>query len=541
MNFEVLKKNKLKKNILIGAMVVLILSAITLTFTRARYRVTHSVPLVSGTINFSPYDFNLIAMYLNQEGAMPAGQTEEVPKFGYTLNQEQSTCIIDDVEDERITMNYVTQTADEKAYITFDKMSQSGTKCTLYFDLIADSQAPTVNMSITGTDTSITVIANASDNIGIYYYYFKLDNGSEIRSEEASYTFDGLATTSVHTITVRVEDAAGNEVVSQEEIIVGSTKTKLLAHYNTILTRTDFNTSITETTTGTIYKSANESQYDNDGEVYYFAGNPTDNWVQFGENNSGQSLYWRIVRINGDESIRLIYNGTSTSQTGSSTMISRQAFNESEYDNAYVGYMYTEGELHGLGTNSDIKSTIDAWYLSNLADEAQYLDGNAGFCGDRTTYSGSGIGSSSTYYAAYNRLSTNKAPTFKCANNSDLYTTPGSSKGNRALKVNSNDSREVPIGLITADEVVFAGAVPPYTANDSYYLYNAASYWTMTPSFFSYNNGNLGFVVLQSGALHSWYSLTYTYGVRPVINLRSDLPLSGSGTTGDPFKVVGAS
>ena len=81
MKYEVLKRSYLKRNIIIGMVVVLILTAVVLTFTRAKYRVTQSVPLVSGTINFSPYDFNVVAMYLNQDGAMPAGQTKEVPKF----------------------------------------------------------------------------------------------------------------------------------------------------------------------------------------------------------------------------------------------------------------------------------------------------------------------------------------------------------------------------------------------------------------------------------------------------------------------------
>ena len=80
----------------------------------------------------------------------------------------------------------------------------------------------------------------------------------------------------------------------------------ILAHYSTVLTRTSFSSTEIYSKTGTIYKSANESQYDDDGEVYYFAGNPTDNWFYFG------GYYWRIVRINGDGSIRLIYNGTST-------------------------------------------------------------------------------------------------------------------------------------------------------------------------------------------------------------------------------------
>ena len=94
----------------------------------------------------------------------------------------------------------------------------------------------------------------------------------------------------------------------------------MIARYTTVKTRADFSTTVTETTTGTIYKSADSSQYDYYGEVYYFAGNPTDNWVKFGTNESGQPLYWRIIRINGDGAIRLIYNGTSMATTGTGSV-----------------------------------------------------------------------------------------------------------------------------------------------------------------------------------------------------------------------------
>ena len=322
----------------------------------------------------------------------------------------------------------------------------------------------------------------------------------------------------------------------------------ILAHYSTVLTRTSFSSTVTNTTTGTVYKSANESQYDDFGEVYYFAGNPTDNWFQFGTNSSEQPLYWRIVRINGDGSIRLIYNGTSTAQTGNSTMINTsQAFNSSYTNNMYVGYMYQSGQVHGLTTNSRIKTTLDNWYISNLADEVEYLEGNAGFCGDRTPSTSSsssnglgGTGTTTTYYGAYIRLVSGKNPSFKCTDkDNDLYTTPGSSEGNGALKVTpgENNSTPTPIGLITADEVAFAGGVNG-SSNSSYYLYNNAVYWTMSPYFYSSRAHVFG---VDSNGYLSAPHLDNTAGVRPVINIKADTEISGLGTTSDPFKVVGAS
>ena len=289
---------------------------------------------------------------------------------------------------------------------------------------------------------------------------------------------------------------------------------------------------------------------DDYGTTYYYRGAVNDNWFQFGTNSSGQPLYWRIVRINGDGSIRLIYNGTSTATKGDSTMIeTSQAFNSSYNNNMYVGYMYESGQVHGLTTNSSIKTTLDNWYLANLSEEAEYLDGNAGFCGDRTSTTSSsgapndtgGTGTTTTYYGARYRLYTNKTPTFKCPDkDNDLYTTPGSSKGNGTLIVNNSndenhrDERPTPIGLITADEVVFAGGVYG-SSNSSYYLYNNANYWTMSPYRF-YGSSASVFFVGSNGSLGA-PSVVSTHGVRPVINLKSAIAITGSGTIGDPFKV----
>ena len=76
---------------------------------------------------------------------------------------------------------------------------------------------------------------------------------------------------------------------------------------------------------------------DNYGTSYYYRGNVTNNYVKFADK------YWRIVRINGDGSIRMIYDGTSAHENGEASddrIIGKSAFNEKYDDNAYVGYMY---------------------------------------------------------------------------------------------------------------------------------------------------------------------------------------------------------
>ena len=501
MEYEVLKRSHLKRNILIAVLVVGVISAIILNFTQAKYRTTQSIPLIQGTINFSPSDLNIVAMYLNQDGAIPAGQTDIAPKFGYTLNEEQSFC---EVNDEKITEASILY---EDGYLYFNKLNRKGTKCSVYFDLIPDSENPTLSILTNGTDNSITVVANATDNIGIYYYYYKLDNEEEIRIEENSYTFEGLEKNSVHTITVRVEDAAGNVASDNKEVIVGyRTADYILASAN----------------------APTNSTMDWTGQTtYYYTGKP-NNWVQFG------GFWWRIIRINGDGSIRMIYQGTSANETGTGTQIQTSAFNSSYSNNMYVGYMYTSGQRQGDDDPSTIKEILDTWYQQNLADEAEYLDGNAGFCGDRRVSSGTGTGTSSTDYQPYTRLF-NNSPSLSCET-PDIYTTSESSTGNKALTQ--------PIGLISVDEAALAG-ISWNNVNTENYLYTKQIYWTMSPTYFDNGYARVFFVNLNgsfnySGILSGW-NVSSVYGVRPVINIKADTQITGSGTSTDPFTVVGAS
>ena len=87
------------------------------------------------------------------------------------------------------------------------------------------------------------------------------------------------------------------------------------------------------------------------GTSYYYRGNVTNNYVKFADK------YWRIIRINGDGTVRVIYDGTSAHANGESSedrQIGTSAFNDCwkkdnvyeatdsdiSYDNAGVGYMY---------------------------------------------------------------------------------------------------------------------------------------------------------------------------------------------------------
>ena len=491
MEYEVLKRSHLKRNIIIAVLVVSLISSLILNFTQAKYRTTQSIPLIQGTINFSPSDLNLMAVYLNKNGETES--SDKVPHVGYTLNTDQSICEVNDVKDETIEIEY------ENGLLNFNGLGNKGTKCTAYFDLIPDSENPVINaINSSGDDTSIAITVDATDNIGIYYYYYKLDNEEEIKSEKASYTFEGLEKDSVHTITVRVEDAAGNVVSDSKEVTVG------YRAGDVILASANPPTGQTTDWTGQT--------------TYYYTGK-SNNWVQFA------GFWWRIIRINGNGSIRMIYQGTGANETGTGTQIGTSAFNSSYNNKTYVGLVYNTSSQHGYGTNSTIMNTLNTWYNNNLASyETDYIDTGTGFCSDRNTASGDNYTDSSFYYAAYDRR--NGGASLQC-NTEDIL-----SKDNGKL--------QNPIGLVTSDEAVLTG-ITYNTPNTGSYLYTGEYYWTMSPSHFS-NDFAYVFRVNSDGYLSDidlgGWGVIDAWGVRPVINIRTNVSLTGSGTTTDPFRLV---
>ena len=279
---------------------------------------------------------------------------------------------------------------------------------------------------------------------------------------------------------------------------------------------------------------------DDDGTSYYYRGSVENNYVKFA------GYYWRIIRINGNGSIRIIYDGTVAHDNGESSTDREYGisdFNPNYDNNMYVGYMYTSGNVNGLSTNSTIKTANDNFYTSKLASYASYIDTSSGFCGDRSTLknqSGVGTGTASTYYKGYLRVSTS-TPNLKCENSSDYYTVSSASTGNKALTY--------PVGLITADEVllvgssggVFDGTYNYQKSTPNAYLTIGNRYWTMTPTGY-YNLFGLTywssfvFIVNSSGDIDDYYTnVNVTYGLRPVINLKNTLKFSGDGTKNNPY------
>ena len=127
MDFEVLKRSHIKRNIIIALIAIGIISAIVLNFTRAKYRTTESIPLINGTINYELSDFNLIGAYIqNGDDYTP---TNEIPSSGYEFNSEKSYCTVNN-ENIDVTLNYDMETQT----ISVVPLTTKGTKCYLYFE-----------------------------------------------------------------------------------------------------------------------------------------------------------------------------------------------------------------------------------------------------------------------------------------------------------------------------------------------------------------------------------------------------------------------
>jgi len=316
---------------------------------------------------------------------------------------------------------------------------------------------------------------------------------------------------------------------------------------NRIEFTTPFNAITTANEAG-LYKTQDDL-----GDSYYFRGTPSNNYVQFGSYAANSEvngttyaeetpMYWRIVRINGDGTIRLVYDGTTKAENGTehASDVGDSVFNSNSDNAKYVGYTYDDG--NGTQVDSTIKGALDTWYDTHL--KVNYGDKIADsiFCNDRSEagylyYDADFVeitdSNAAVYkdilYGAYQRLIRDKVPSLKCAKKDDRYTVNDTANGNGLL---SN-----PVGLITADEDVLAGNMLK-RRNESYYLYNGGSYWTSTP--YSCNESDAG---LYAWDVWGYGDLFYdyvdsNYGVRPVINLKADVEFTGDGSYETPYKIV---
>lgn len=221
--------------------------------------------------------------------------------------------------------------------------------------------------------------------------------------------------------------------------------------------------------------------YDDMGASYYFRGNVKSNYVLFA------NLIWRIVRINGDGTVKLVLNETTDSLT-------------TYYNEDSTNYNYK---------NSPMEAYLNDWFDLYLSDYTDYI-ANGKFCND--------ISRDDAYnYNSYTRIMTNQIPTLNCLSN----------------EVSHN------IGTLTIDEVILAGANTT-NSNTDFYLHNndiINVWYTMSGAKGSDGYLNM-FMVTQNGEISTDVNGNLYRSIRPVINLVKNIEMIGTGLEEDPYRMV---
>ena len=344
-------------------------------------------------------------------------------------------------------------------------------------------------------------------------------------------------------------------VVSFNDISAGNVRCNVsfnLKFKDKILANNEVKTPIT--TPGAAVSTADEallaSAEDDYGTSYYFRGAVTNNYVEFA------NKCWRIVRIGGDGSVKLILhndnptgaaNPCDAANNSASAAFARysgetytSAFNTNYYDNAYVGFKYgtpgssTYEATHANTNKSTILTNLETWYNNNLTAYESVID-NSIWCNDKTnvtdtsynpwSYGGNatglGYGTNKTYYGATKRL----------------VGTSGSAGGTGpSLKCNGELSKITSkVGLITADELAFAGYAYDKNATTTYLQENATAtyWWSLSPDGFRGGNAS----VWGIGGQGVGFNVSNAYGLRPSISLKSTTNVTGNGTREKPYVV----
>ena len=242
--------------------------------------------------------------------------------------------------------------------------------------------------------------------------------------------------------------------------------------------------------------------------VYYYRGAVTDNNVLY------DNKCWKIVRTTKTHGIKMIYNGTPTTENDVTTCGGNTSISQISNDSCISSANYRFNDTNFLNVDysqSTLKGAIDTWFNQNV--NRSYLE-QTNFCID---LSGSYEDGTITYYAPYTRWagrysSTN--PTYDCTG-SGKYPNTGY------------------VGLLTIDELWYAGG----GRNDNtYYLYNSSGWWLLSPYYV--DTADKAYMFFGSGSGTGYYAGTNSYyGVRPVISLASDVKYTGNGTYNNPYRI----
>jgi len=606
----------------------------------------------------------LAIMTEQKDGSYLDERTIPLKEDGYIFNKTKSGC----VDNLGNMINDAIEYRNNMVRVETDATSS----CVLYFDLIGDGDF-CIEQGITDFSDCLLVMEDYSYDTEEAKEYIE-NKGSATTSKIAptityksvsehqtgnvlsftstikvgtGYTFN--ETTGYYTLTNPQTVTMSDEFISNDLESYYMVSTNSLSNLSgTILYKINAYTKTT-TSTGTTYTITDADVYtyktldsfdsevglyattDDDGTTYFYRGAVKNNYVSFG------GYIWRVIRINGNGTIRMIYSGTSAEEIGEDDQIGTSPYNSKYWDPTYVGYkfsddnmIYKENErvttyagiknsriyyygkyincsettkkcqLSGTAedkisgtwsetyskalsegyiytcfstsaigtcyiafkidsyvnetqakvnyisynspnyestlqnkTDSPIKEKVDTWYESNIVGKTDkneklvtdYISDEV-FCNDRSLYSGSGyLMSPTTNYKSYNRIVGQFKPSLSCSQTSDKFSV-----------VNGNLT--YPVALITIDEASLAGG-RLNNVNDQYYLYTGQTYWTMSPLRFYETQAYASVWSILSNGSYTDRTPNNIQGVRPVINLKSNVKITkGTGTSTNPYELT---
>ena len=291
---------------------------------------------------------------------------------------------------------------------------------------------------------------------------------------------------------------------------------------------------------------------DDYGTSYYYRGGVTDNYVNFA------GMCWRIVRIEGDGSVKLIledmYAECNDNETQTTSAVYTGNWSDGNtyvfgYDNSTGSYRlnflnYEGGladsfktfqtalakkintSLTDTSTQTEIntalssKLKIDEWCYDDNITEYKHYDSDNNLVPNPVDG-----GYTEEYYGAYTRIYTNKKPSFSCS-------------GTKLTKFKDNTNMYV--ATLTADEMSFAGASG--STNYNYYLMNSYAkdnylyWWSLSPYYFTGEYGYDGAFYLDiDGNLDNVSVRSNDYS-RPAVSLKSgSIITGGEGTLEKPY------
>ena len=216
-------------------------------------------------------------------------------------------------------------------------------------------------------------------------------------------------------------------------------------------------------------------------------------------------------------------------------------------DNNTANYNKTSSTIKGNNTTS---GTLDYWYYTNIEQKgySNYIEDTV-WCNDRNIHSLGGFNpdggltnvegeddgmSSLLVFSGFGSIfdymmgtTTTISPKLTCNRNIDKFTVNES---------NGNGDLDYPVGLLTADEIMLAGADVQGSSNKSYYLYSGDYYWAGSPIDFDGLAGET--FVYSDGGLNDFY-VRNSIGVRPSVSLKPGFSLTGDGdgTVTNPYVV----